>query len=142
MQGVRLAVHRVTGEVRILHSVHAADIGRPINPMQCRGQLDGAVAMGYGWALVENMVHDEGHMVNPQLRNCRVPAFADTPHTDIFFADTIDTIGPLGAKSQGECGINPVAPAVVQRARQRDRRALRPPALHAGPPVRASSPQS
>src|SRR5262245_65804040 len=69
--------------------------------------------MGYGWALLENMVHDEGRMVNPQLRNCRVPAFADTPHTDIFFADTIDTIGPLGAKSQGECGINPVAPAVA-----------------------------
>ncbi len=113
VQGVRLAVHRVTGEIRILHSVHAADIGKAINPMQCRGQLDGAVAMGYGWALVENMVHDEhGHMVNPQLRNCRIPTFADAPHTDIFFADTIDSIGPLGAKSQGECGINPIAPAV------------------------------
>jgi putative selenate reductase molybdopterin-binding subunit len=114
VQGVRLAVHRITGEIRVLHSVHAADIGKPINPMQCRGQLDGAVAMGYGWALVENMVHDEsGQMVNPQLRNCRIPTFADTPHTDIFFADTVDTIGPLGAKSQGECGINPVAPAVA-----------------------------
>ena len=113
VQGVRLAVHRVTGEIRILHSVHAADIGFPINPMQCRGQLDGAIAMGYGWALSENMVHDEGHMVNPQLRNYRIPAFADTPRTDIFFADTHDTIGPLGAKSQGECGINPVAPAIA-----------------------------
>jgi putative selenate reductase molybdopterin-binding subunit len=112
VQGVRLAVHLVTGEIRILHSVHAADIGRPINPQQCRGQIDGAVGMGYGWALIENMVHEEGHMVNPQLRNCRVPAFADTPHTDVFFADTIDEIGPLGAKSQGECAINPVAPAV------------------------------
>ncbi len=113
VQGVRLAVHEVTGEIRILHSVHAADIGRPINPMQCRGQLDGAVSMGYGWALIENMVHDQdGHMVNAQLRNCRVPAFADTPHTDIFFANTVDAIGPLGAKSQGECAINPVAPAV------------------------------
>jgi putative selenate reductase molybdopterin-binding subunit len=112
VQGVRLAVHRVTGEIRILHSVHAADIGRPINPMQCRGQLDGAVAMGYGWALTENMVHDEGHIANPQLRNYRIPAFADTPQTDIFFAETHDTIGPLGAKSQGECGINPIAPAV------------------------------
>jgi len=112
VQGVRLAVHRITGEIRILHSVHAADIGVPINPMQCRGQLDGAVAMGYGWALLENMVHKDGHMVNPQLRNCRIPAFADTPHTDIFFADTHDKIGPLGAKSQGECGVNPVAPAV------------------------------
>jgi len=113
VQGVRLAVHRITGEVRILHSVHAADIGRPINPMQCHGQIDGAVAMGFGWALIENMVHDEGHMVNPQLRNCRVPAFADTPHTDVFFAGTIDSIGPLGAKSQGECAINAVAPAVA-----------------------------
>ena len=113
VQGVRLAVHRVTGEIRILHSVHAADIGRPINPMQCRGQLDGAIAMGYGWALTENMVHDEGRMVNAQLRNYRIPAYADTPHTDIFFADTVDSIGPLGAKSQGECGINPVAPAVA-----------------------------
>jgi CO/xanthine dehydrogenase Mo-binding subunit len=81
--------------------------------MQCHGQIDGAVAMGYGWALIENMVHDEGHMVNPQLRNCRVPVFADTPHTDVFFASTIDSIGPLGAKSQGECAINPVAPAVA-----------------------------
>ncbi|MCX7365208.1 MAG: molybdopterin-dependent oxidoreductase [Alphaproteobacteria bacterium] len=112
VQGVRLAVHRITGEIRILHSVQAADIGKPINPMQCRGQIDGAVAMGYGWALIENMVHDEGHMVNPQLRNCRIPAFADVPHTDVFFAQTVDTIGPLGAKSQGECAINPVAPAV------------------------------
>jgi len=113
VQGVRLAVHRITGEVRVLHSVHAADIGTPINPMQCRGQLDGAVAMAYGWALIENMVHDEGHMVNPQLRNYRIPAFADTPHTDVFFANTDDKLGPLGAKSQGECALNPVAPAVA-----------------------------
>jgi putative selenate reductase molybdopterin-binding subunit len=112
VQGVRLAVHRITGEIRILHSVHAADIGRPINPMQCRGQVDGAIAMGYGWALVENMVHHDGHIVNPQLRNCRIPAFADVPHTEIHLAGTHDTIGPMGAKSQGECGLNPVAPAI------------------------------
>jgi putative selenate reductase molybdopterin-binding subunit len=114
VHGVRLAVHRMTGEIRILQSVHAADIGRLINPMQCRGQIDGAVAMGFGWALTENMVYDAaGKMVNPSLRNYRIPAVADVPHTDVFFADTYDTIGPLGAKSQGECAINPVAPAVA-----------------------------
>ncbi len=114
VQGVRLAVHRVTGEIRILQSVHAADIGRLINPMQCRGQIDGAIAMGFGWALTENMVYDTGGaMVNPALRNYRIPAFADVPRTEVFFADTYDTIGPLGAKSQGECAINPVAPAVA-----------------------------
>jgi CO/xanthine dehydrogenase Mo-binding subunit/aerobic-type carbon monoxide dehydrogenase small subunit (CoxS/CutS family) len=114
VHGIRLAVHRMTGEIRILHSVHAADIGRLINPMQCRGQIDGAVAMGFGWALTENMVYDDtGKMVNPALRNYRIPAFADVPRTQVLFADTHDAIGPLGAKAQGECAINPVAPAIA-----------------------------
>jgi putative selenate reductase molybdopterin-binding subunit len=114
VQGIRLAVHRVTAEIRILHSVHAADVGRLINPLQCRGQIDGAVSMGFGWALTENMVYDhDGRMVNPALRNYRIPAFADVPRTEVFFADTHDTIGPLGAKSQGECAINAVAPAIA-----------------------------
>jgi putative selenate reductase molybdopterin-binding subunit len=114
VHGIRLAVHRMTGEIRILHSVHAADIGRLINPMQCRGQIDGAIAMGFGWALTENMVYDDtGKMVNPALRNYRIPAFADVPRTQVFFADTHDAIGPLGAKAQGECAINPVAPAIA-----------------------------
>ena len=114
VHGIRLAVHRITGEIRVLHSVHAADIGRLINPMQCRGQIDGAIAMGFGWALTENMVYDDtGKMVNPALRNYRIPAFADVPRTQVFFADTHDAIGPLGAKAQGECAINPVAPAIA-----------------------------
>jgi CO/xanthine dehydrogenase Mo-binding subunit len=48
------------------------------------------------------------------IRSCATAVSRPLPtrHTDIFFADTIDLIGPLGAKSQGECGINPVAPAV------------------------------
>ena len=113
VHGMRLAVHRMTGEIRILHSVHAADIGRLINPMQCRGQIEGAIGMAFGWALTENMVYDGGAMVNPTLRNYRIPAFADVPPTEVFFADTYDAIGPLGAKAQGECAINPVAPAIA-----------------------------
>ena len=114
VHGVRLAVHRVTGEIAVLQSVHAADIGRLINPMQCRGQLDGAIAMGFGWALYEKLVFDEnGAVVNPALRDYRIPAFADVPRSEIYFADTYDTVGPLGAKAQGECAINPVAPAIA-----------------------------
>jgi CO/xanthine dehydrogenase Mo-binding subunit len=94
--------------------VHTADIGRLINPVQCRGQIDGAIGMGIGWALTENMVYDDnGHMVNPTLRNYRIPAFADVPPSEVYFADTHDTIGPLGAKAQGECAINAVAPAIA-----------------------------
>jgi CO/xanthine dehydrogenase Mo-binding subunit len=114
VQGVRLAVHRVTGEIVTLQSVHAADIGRLINPMQCRGQIDGAIAMGFGWALYEKMVYDEnGAMVNPALRDYRIPAFADVPRSEVYFADTYDKVGPLGAKAQGECAINAVAPAIA-----------------------------
>jgi putative selenate reductase molybdopterin-binding subunit len=113
VQGIRLVINRITAEIRILHSVHAADIGTPINPMQCRGQIEGAIAMGIGWALTEQMLYDQsGAMVNGTLRNYRIPTFADTPYSEVMFADTHDAIGPLGAKSQGECAINPVAPAI------------------------------
>jgi CO/xanthine dehydrogenase Mo-binding subunit/aerobic-type carbon monoxide dehydrogenase small subunit (CoxS/CutS family) len=113
VQGVRVAVNRMTGEIQVLQSVHAADIGRLINPMQCRGQIDGSIAMGFGWALYEKMVYDDrGAMINAALRNYRIPAYADVPHSEVYFADTYDTIGPLGAKAQGECAINPIAPAV------------------------------
>jgi CO/xanthine dehydrogenase Mo-binding subunit len=82
--------------------------------MQCRGQIDGAIGMGIGWALTENMIHDDcGAVVNPSLRNYRIPAFADVPPSEVYFADTHDRIGPLGAKSQGECAINPVASAIA-----------------------------
>jgi putative selenate reductase molybdopterin-binding subunit len=85
-----------------------------INPMQVRAQVEGSVAQGLGWALYERMVFDEeGRVVNPTLRNYRIPAFADVPHTEVFFADTHDTLGPLGAKGIGECPINPVSPALA-----------------------------
>lgn len=114
VHGVRVAVHRVTGVVEILQSVHAADIGRLINPLQCRGQIDGAIAMGIGWALYEQMLSDEnGALLNPAVRDYRIPTWADVPHSDVYFADTCDTIGTLGAKSQGECALNPVAPALA-----------------------------
>lgn len=114
VQGFRVAVHAVTGEIRILQSVHAADAGVVVNPMQCRGQVEGAVVQGIGWAMLEHMVGgDNGEQVNPSFRNYRIPSFADAPRTEVFFADTCDTIGPVGSKGMGECPINPVAPALV-----------------------------
>ena len=111
--GFRIAVHRVTGEIRILQSVQAFDAGTIINPMQARGQLEGGIAQGIGTTLFERMVIDEtGAVVNPTFRNYRIPAFADIPRSEIFFADTHDRYGPLGAKPIGEAPIIPVAPAL------------------------------
>ena len=111
--GVRLAVHRVTGEIRILFNIEAVDAGVVMNPHQLRGQAVGGVVQGIGYALQEKMVYnDAGAVINPTLRNYRIPTFADAPITEVFFADTYDKIGPLGSKSIAENTINPVAPAI------------------------------
>lgn len=111
--GVRLAVHRVSGEIRLLFNIEAVDTGVVVNPNQVRGQVIGGVVQGIGYALLEKMVYDaNGTVTNPSLRNYRIPSFADSPVTEVFFADTYDKIGPLGAKSVAENTINPVAPAI------------------------------
>ena len=111
--GFRIAVHRVTGEIRILQSVQGFDAGTILNPMQARGQLEGGIAQGIGTSLFERMVIDaNGAVVNPTFRNYRIPAFADIPRTEIFFAKTYDRYGPLGAKPLGEAPIIPIAPAL------------------------------
>src|SRR5262249_53525739 len=58
VQGFRIAVHRVTGEIRILHSVQGVDAGVVINPAQLRGQVEGGIAQGLGWVLYERMIFD------------------------------------------------------------------------------------
>ncbi len=115
VQGFRIAVNRITGEIVILQSVHGADGGVIINPMQCRAQIDGALAQGIGWTLQEKMVFDDtGRMINPTFRNYRIPAFADVPvRSEIYFAKTHDAFGPLGAKSMSEAPIYPIAPALA-----------------------------
>jgi CO/xanthine dehydrogenase Mo-binding subunit len=113
VQGFRVAVNKFTGEIRILKSVHAADAGRVANPMQCRGQVEGGVAQSLGATLYEEMVIDEGgRVVNPKFRDYHLPSFADIPRTEVFFADTTDALGPMGAKSMSESPYNPVAAAL------------------------------
>jgi CO/xanthine dehydrogenase Mo-binding subunit len=112
VQGFRVAVNKGTGEIKILKSVHAADAGRVANPMQCRGQIEGGVAQALGATLYEEMVIDDaGRVVNPKFRDYHLPSFADIPRTEVFFADTTDTLGPMGAKSMSESPYNPVAAA-------------------------------
>jgi putative selenate reductase molybdopterin-binding subunit len=113
VQGFRVAVNKATGEIKILKSVHAADAGRVANPMQCRGQVEGGVAQSLGATLYEEMVIDDGgRVVNPKFRDYHLPSFADIPRTEVYFADTSDSIGPMGAKSMSESPYNPVAAAL------------------------------
>ncbi|WP_295853096.1 molybdopterin cofactor-binding domain-containing protein [Tardiphaga sp.] len=113
VQGFRIAVNKATGEIRILKSVQAADAGAVANPMQLRGQIEGGVAQSLGATLYEEMViNGDGHVTNPKFRDYHLPSFADLPRTEVYFADTYDTLGPMGAKSMSESPYNPVAAAM------------------------------
>jgi CO/xanthine dehydrogenase Mo-binding subunit/aerobic-type carbon monoxide dehydrogenase small subunit (CoxS/CutS family) len=118
VQAFKVAVHRMTGEIRILRSVHAADAGTVINPMQCRGQIEGGVAQAIGAALYEHIdIDDRGEVSTRTLRGYHIPAFADVPRTEVLFAETSDALGPLGAKSMSESPFNPVAAALANAVR-------------------------
>ncbi|WP_052848924.1 molybdopterin-dependent oxidoreductase [Streptomyces avicenniae] len=113
-----VAVAPDTGEIRVLRSVHAADAGIVMNPMQCRGQVEGGVAQALGAALFEHVRIDaEGRVGTAAFRTYRLPQFADVPRTEVHFMRTADAIGPLGAKSMSESPFNPVAPALANALR-------------------------
>ena len=114
VQGFRVAVQPDTGELRILHSVQAADAGRVINPMQCRGQVEGRRGAGdRGGALRGPADRRRRPRRKPRLPPLPYPAWADLPRTEVLFADTTDSVGPFGAKSMSESPFNPVAPALA-----------------------------
>lgn len=117
VHGVRVAVDRLTGELRVLRSVHAVDAGRVINPEQLRGQVEGGVAQALGSALQEEIMVRDGEVLTRAFRHYRVPQMADVPPTEVLFADTYDELGPRGAKSMSEAPYNPVAPAIANAVR-------------------------
>nr|WP_221381336.1 molybdopterin cofactor-binding domain-containing protein [Actinoplanes polyasparticus] len=117
-QWFRVAVDPDSGELRILRSVHSADAGTVINPLQCRGQIEGGVAQALGATLAEHVdIGPDGQVTTVGLRQYHLPTYADVPHTEVLFADTDDAIGPLGAKSMSESPFNPVAPALANAVR-------------------------
>jgi CO/xanthine dehydrogenase Mo-binding subunit len=118
VQGFRVAVRPATGEIRILHSVQAADAGTVINPRQCRGQVEGGVAQALGAALYEHLDIDTAGRVSTRVfRSYHLPQFGDIPRTEVLFAASHDPFGPAGAKPMSEAPFNPVAPALANAVR-------------------------
>ncbi|WP_285138350.1 molybdopterin cofactor-binding domain-containing protein [Microbacterium sp. lyk4-40-TSB-66] len=112
VHAARVAVDPETGTVKVLQSIQSADAGVVINPAQCRGQVEGGAAQGLGGALYEEVYVEDGVVQNPVFRTYRVPQFADVPDTEVYFAETDDTLGPFGAKSMSESPYNPVGAAI------------------------------
>ena len=112
--GVEVEVDPDTGVVRLLNYVSVCDTGKAINPEQCIGQDEGAVMFGIGHTLMEEMIYDDGQLLNGNMVDYRVPTFKDLPdHLHTILLENGNGPGPFGSKGIGEGGLLPVASAIA-----------------------------
>ena len=113
---VEVGVHAATGEIRVRRMLAVCAAGRILNPKSARSQVIGAMTMGVGAALMEDLVVDKrlGYFVNHDLAGYEVPVHADIPHQEVVFLDEADpTTSPMKAKGVGELGLCGVAAAIA-----------------------------
>jgi xanthine dehydrogenase YagR molybdenum-binding subunit len=113
---VEVGVDAATGEIRVRRMLAVCAAGRILNPKTARSQVIGAMTMGVGAALMEELVVDKrlGLFVNHDLAGYEVPVHADIPHQDVIFLDETDPMSsPMKAKGVAELGICGVAAAVA-----------------------------
>ncbi len=108
-----VSVDTRTFEIRVEDFVAVQEIGRVINPVLAAGQIEGGVAQAIGYALYENVVWQEGRMVNGQMTNYIMPTSMDVPPIRVHFEESPYEYGPGGAKGIGELPMDGVAPAIV-----------------------------
>lgn len=110
---VEVEVDLRTYATRVTDFVAAQEVGRVLNPALARGQVQGGVVQGIGWAIYEDVVLEDGAMKNCQMTNYIIPAAADLPPIRVLFEETPSPYGPGGAKGIGEMPIDGPAPAIV-----------------------------
>jgi xanthine dehydrogenase YagR molybdenum-binding subunit len=113
---VELGVDAATAEIRVRRMLAVCAAGRVLNPKTARSQVIGAMTMGVGAALMEELAVDKrrGFFVNHDLAGYEVPVHADVPHQDVILMDETDPMSsPMKAKGIGELGICGVAAAVA-----------------------------
>ena len=109
-------VDRETGEVEVLEHVIAQDVGRALNPALVEGQMRGGTAQGIGWALYEQLEHDEdGRLLTGSFLDYAIPRAENVPEIDTLIVEVPAPDGPYGAKGIGEAPVV-AAPAAVANA--------------------------
>lgn len=112
-QAAEVEVDPLTGRITIVRIVVAQDVGRALNPTAIEGQVYGGVLQGIGMALQEELVFEEGRPVNASLLEYRVPRIGDAPPIEVVLVETIDPLGPYGAKAAAEPTINATIAAIA-----------------------------
>ncbi|MCL4181983.1 MAG: xanthine dehydrogenase family protein molybdopterin-binding subunit [Burkholderiaceae bacterium] len=110
---VEVAVDTETGEVTILKSIGAHDVGRAVNRAAVEGQIEGGVAQGHGYALSEELIYKDGKLKTPSLSEYLCPTAMDTCRIQAIVLESGTGLGPFGAKGIGEPGHTPACAAVA-----------------------------
>jgi CO/xanthine dehydrogenase Mo-binding subunit len=102
-----------TGTVTLKKFISVADVGKAIHPEHCVAQEEGAAMQGIGHTFFEQLIYDNGQLINPNLVDYKIPTFDDVPeefHT--VLVENGDGPGPFGVRGMAEGGILSVAPSV------------------------------
>ncbi len=110
---VDVAIDTLTSEVTIERCVHAVDVGKAIHPIIVKGQIEGGTLQALGWAVLENVVYENGRVMNRTMTNCIVPTSMDAPEMETILVEEPYPYGPHGAKGVGEIPMDGPAAAVA-----------------------------
>lgn len=111
--GVEVEIDTSTGKLAILDAASAQDVGKAINPQLIEGQMDGGFAMGFGYAVFENLQVEKGRINNNSFSSYIIPTAKDMPDLKKFIVEDPEGTGPYGAKGIGEPVMIYVAPAIL-----------------------------
>lgn len=112
-QVAEVTVDPYTGHVRVDKIVAAHDCGKALNPLAVEGQVIGSVYMGFGQAMQEEMIWNDGRLMNPSLLEYRIPTTLENPEIDCIIVESEDPEGPFGAKEAGEGSLAATIPAIA-----------------------------
>ena len=113
-QVVDVEIDEVTGKVEVLEAWSAHDVGRAVNRQAVEGQIEGAFVQGLGYALMEELVWDDGQLINPSFMDYKIPGVLDVPpklHPIII--ENPEPTHPFGVKGIGEPPVIGVAPSIA-----------------------------
>ena len=113
-QVAEVEVDDETGEVRVIKVTTAHNTGTILNPLTHQGQIDGAVAMGFGYGLIEHIAYDEsGKVLAPNLGEYKIPNIKDMPTLETTILQSAFGSGPYNSMSIGETALIPTAAAIA-----------------------------
>ena len=112
-QVAKVLVDIETGEVKVEELVIVQDAGRVINPGGAKGQIEGGAAMGFGYAVMEELLVEQGRTLNNALDSFLIPTSKDIPKMTTKILEIPEPLAPFGAKGIGESTLTPTAPAIA-----------------------------